>query len=115
MPFLKLLKDVVEKIDAKGALLLDWEGETVVHYGKIDEYDLKVIGAYQVIILNHLKSVHRDGGISFFQMKFSSVIAQFMPVNKDYYVLILFENRELAPKALYNLMNVVEIFAKEIG
>lgn len=115
MPFEKLLKDVVEKIDAKGAILLDWEGESVVHYGKIDDYDLKVIGAYQVIILNHLKNVHKGNEVSFFQMKFSTLIAQFMPVNRDYYVLLLFENGEIAPKALYNLMDVVNIFAKEIA
>lgn len=115
MPFERLLKDMVEKIDAKGAILLDWEGEGVVHYGKIDEYDLKVIGAYQVIILNHLKDVHKSREVAFFQMKFSSMIAQFMPVNKDYYVLLLFENGEIAPKALYNLMNVVDAFAKEIA
>jgi len=115
MPFEKLLKDIVENIDAKGAILLDWEGEGVVHYGKIDEYDLKVIGAYQVIILNHLKDVHKGKEVMFFQMKFSSLVAQFMPVNKDYYVLLLFENKEIAPKALHKLMDIVQVFAKEIA
>ncbi len=115
MPFERLLKEIVEKIDAKGAILLDWEGEGVVHYGKIDEYDLKVIGAYQVIILNHLKDVHKDREVIFFQMKFSGMVAQFMPVNKDYYVLLLFENKEIAPKALHNLIDVVQTFSKEIA
>lgn len=115
MPFEKLLKDLVEKIDAKGAILLDWEGECVVHYGKISDYDLKVIGAYQVIILNHLQKAEQGSKVNFFQMKFASMVVQFMPINKDYYVLLLFDNREITPKALHNLTQVANTFSKEIS
>lgn len=115
MPFERLLKDLVEKIDANGAVLLDWEGESVAHYGKIDDYDLKIIGAYQVIILNHFKSTRNSDTIKFFQMKFDTAVAQLMPVSKDYYVLLFFENKETAPKALHNLMQVVDTFAREIA
>lgn len=115
MPFEKLLKDLVEKIDAKGAILLDWEGESVVHYGKIDEYDLKVMGAYQVIILNHFKNVRKIDEVKYFQMKFSDSVIQFLPINNDYYVFLYFQNKEVAPRALHNLQQVVDIFAREIG
>jgi hypothetical protein len=69
MLFEKILKDLVLDMQAKGAILLDWEGESVVHYGLIDEYDLKVIGAYQVIIHNFLKNISTQGRINFFQIK----------------------------------------------
>lgn len=115
MPFEKLLKDLVEKIDAKGAVLLDWEGESVVSYGKMDDYELKVMGAYQVIILNHFKNLRSIDEVSFFQMKFSNSVMQFLPINKDYYVFLYFESKETAPRALHNLKQVVDIFAREIA
>lgn len=114
MPFEKLLKNLVNKMNAKGAILLDWEGESVVHYGIIDEYDLKVIGAYQVIIHNFLKNIKEHECINFFQVKFERLIAQFMPVTKDYFVMLIFDNKEIASKALYYLEKVVKDFAKEI-
>ncbi len=115
MPFERLLKDLVQKVDAKGAILLDWEGESVVHYGTIDEYELKVMGAYQVIILNHFKNVRNKDKIKFFQIKFSDSIIQFLPINDDYYVFLCFQNKECASRALYNLQQVVDVFAKEIA
>ncbi len=114
MPFEKCLKDLVDRMRAKGAILLDWEGESVVHYGVIDEYDLKVIGAYQVIIHNFLKNIKTHGIINFFQLKFEKTIAQFMPVSKDYFVMLIFDNKETASKALYHLEKVVYLFSKEI-
>jgi hypothetical protein len=115
MSFDGLLKDLVEKIDAKGAILLDWEGESVAHYGKIGDYDLKIIGAYQVIILQHIRSTRSSDTVKFFQMKFDKAIAQLMPVSNEYFVLLFFENRETSSKAMYNLTRVVDLFAKEIA
>ncbi len=115
MPFERLLKELVENINAKGAILLDWEGESVVHYGKIDDYDLKVMGAYQVIILNHFKNLRNVDEVNFFQMKFGSSVIQFLPINKDYYVFLYFEGSEIAPRAYHNLRKVVDIFAREIA
>ncbi|MCX7769991.1 MAG: hypothetical protein N2202_02795 [Proteobacteria bacterium] len=102
-------------MQAKGAILLDWEGESVVHYGLIDEYDLKVIGAYQVIIHNFLKNIKTQAGLNFFQIKYEKMIAQFMPITKDYFVMLIFDNKELASKALYYLEKVAQDFKKEIG
>lgn len=115
MPFENILKELVQKMQAKGAILLDWEGESVVHYGLIDEYNLKVIGAYQVIIHNFLKDASFHEQINFFQIKYEKMIAQFMPVTKDYYVMLIFDNKEVASKALYNLEKVAADFRKEIG
>lgn len=115
MPFERLLKELVEKINAKGAILLDWEGESVVHYGTIDEYDLKVMGAYQVIILNQFKKVKNKDKIKYFQIKFSDSVIQFLPVNDDYYVFLYFQNKESAPRAFHNLQQIVDIFSREIG
>lgn len=115
MSFERDLKNLVLSMRAKGAIMLDWEGESVAHYGLIDEYDLKVIGAYQVIIHNFLKNISLQGRINFFQIKYDKMIAQFMPVTKDYFVMLIFDNKEIASKALYNLEKVAYDFHKEIG
>lgn len=117
MPFERILKDLVNKMDARGAILLDWEGESVSHFGRINDYDLKVIGAYQVVIHNLLKCIphYEDEKINFFQLKFSSLIAQFMPINKDYFVMLMFDNKEIAAKALFHLEKVVRDLIKEIA
>lgn len=115
MPFERILRDLVLDMQAKGAILLDWEGESVVHYGLIDEYDLKVIGAYQVIIHNFLNNISLQKKINFFQIKYEKMVAQFMPVTKDYFVMLIFDNKERASKALYNLEKVASDFKREIG
>lgn len=115
MPFERILKSLVLNMQAKGAIMLDWEGESVVHYGLIDEYDLKVIGAYQVIIHNFLKKISVQEKINFFQIKYEKMVAQFMPITKDYFVMLIFDNKEIASKALYNLEKVANDFQKEIG
>ena len=53
MPFKAILKKLVEKTPgATGAILLDWEGETVADFSISPDIDLPVIGAHKGIILN---------------------------------------------------------------
>ncbi len=115
MSFESVLKNLVLNMHAKGAIMLDWEGESVAHYGIIDEYDLKVIGAYQVIIHNFLKNISLQEHINFFQIKYEKMVAQFMPITKDYFVMLIFDNKEIASKALYNLEKVACDFHRKIG
>lgn len=59
MPFKAILKTLVESVPAaSGAILADWEGEAVEQFCLYDDYEIKVTGAHQGIILNHLKDVH---------------------------------------------------------
>lgn len=41
---------------ALGAILVDWEGEAVDHVAGIDDYELKVLGAYSGAILMNLRA-----------------------------------------------------------
>jgi hypothetical protein len=43
------------------------------------------------------------------------MIEQFMPITKDYLVMLIFDNKEIASKALYNLERVATDFQNEIG
>ena len=60
MPFSGLLTGLVQAVPgASGAILADWEGESVAHfYLHEDDYELKILGAHKGIILNRMKEVH---------------------------------------------------------
>lgn len=56
MPFKTIIKDFVEKTPgATGAIMLDWDGETVADFSRISHMDMPAIGAYKGIILNLIK------------------------------------------------------------
>lgn len=56
MPFKSLLSRLLEDIPgALGAIIVDWEGESVDQVARINEYDIKVLGAHSGIILSQLR------------------------------------------------------------
>ncbi len=58
MPFSSVLNQLLKDIpDAKGVIILDWEGEAVAQATHISEYDLKVLGAHYGIIVQRLKEM----------------------------------------------------------
>jgi hypothetical protein len=58
MPFKTLLNALVENVPgAQGAIIADWEGESVEQVGIMDDYDLKVIGAHKGVILHNMREV----------------------------------------------------------
>ncbi|MCW9049383.1 MAG: roadblock/LC7 domain-containing protein [Deltaproteobacteria bacterium] len=65
MPFKSLLNRLLKDIPgALGAIIIDWEGEAVDQVARINEYDIKLLGAHSSIILSHLKEAlsHIDSG-----------------------------------------------------
>ncbi|GAB4298364.1 MAG: roadblock/LC7 domain-containing protein [Desulfuromonadia bacterium] len=57
--FTEILKRLVESIPgATGAILADWEGESVAFYTSGDDFQLKVIAAHKGIIMGHLRRIH---------------------------------------------------------
>jgi predicted regulator of Ras-like GTPase activity (Roadblock/LC7/MglB family) len=59
MPFKRMLQSLVECVpEATGAILADWEGESVEFFCRGDDFELKVIAAHKGVILNLIKEVH---------------------------------------------------------
>lgn len=57
--FVDLLKDLVESTPgATGAILADWEGESVAFHTTGDDYELKVVAAHKGIIMARLRGIH---------------------------------------------------------
>ena len=58
MPFKTLLTKLVEAVPgASGAILADWEGESVEQYSFGDPYEMKVTAAHWGILLTLLKGL----------------------------------------------------------
>jgi len=56
MPFKSLLNRLLEDVPgALGAIIIDWEGEAVDHVARMEDYDIRVFGAHQGVILSLLR------------------------------------------------------------
>ena len=61
--FKKILKDAVEGLPgAVGAIFVDGEGESVEHFFAGADYDIKLLGAHQGILLNLLATAAEGSG-----------------------------------------------------
>ena len=61
MPFLRILKTLVDLTpQAIGAIVVDWEGESVQEFCHCDPYEIRFFGAHQEILFNSLKAVHNN-------------------------------------------------------
>ncbi len=59
MAFKRILGKLIDAVPGScGALLADWEGEAVDQVARMDDYELKVIGAHKGIIFNRITSNH---------------------------------------------------------
>jgi predicted regulator of Ras-like GTPase activity (Roadblock/LC7/MglB family) len=64
VPFAGLLEQLLAAVPgALGAILVDREGEAVVQAGRIEAYDLQVMGAHQGVVVQQLRMLmDRCGG-----------------------------------------------------
>jgi predicted regulator of Ras-like GTPase activity (Roadblock/LC7/MglB family) len=61
VPFKRILTELVEAVPgATGAILADWEGESVDQHCLYDDYELKVLAAHKGIILSQMRTVQAD-------------------------------------------------------
>ncbi len=60
MSFKEILMELTKKLNAKGAVMLDPEGETVDIYSNSDEFELDFIGARTMLILPLLEKATKN-------------------------------------------------------
>lgn len=119
MPFKDILRELVESTPgATGAILTDWEGEAVeCHAISGDEFDLKILGAHQNIILNRLREIQHYKPA---QVLSEAVIATDLQrivigaVGKDYSLVLTLERRALLGRAIFRMQRSVRLLEKEI-
>jgi len=99
VPFRQILIELLQSIHGSlGALLLDWEGESVEAVTErpldADDHDLKVIGAYQGIFLTRLKKLCDDidvGAPRRFKIELSGTTVMSCDLKDGYYLVLIAE------------------------
>lgn len=118
MPFKRILQTLVEATPgATGAVLADWEGEAVEQYCRIDEFEMKVIGAHKGIILGRARELHQKlalGEIEDITITSARQHHLVGAVGPDYVVVMTLARSALPAVAMRQLRMAVELFKKEI-
>ena len=119
MPFKPLLNALIERVPgAQGAIVADWEGEAVDQVGIMDDYDLKVIGAYKGIILHSMRDVvDRLGNDELKEIIITTKQAQtlVLPVTKDYYLVLTLDRSDMLGRALMEARRCIQALYHEIA
>ncbi len=119
MSFKVLLSEMVERTPgAQGAILADWEGEAVDQVGLMDDYDLKLIGAYKGVILTNLRDVAgRLNGDQLKEIVITTEQAQLiiLPVTLDYFLVLTLNRSDLLGRALFEARRCLRVLQEEIG
>ena len=105
MPFKAMLNELVEKVSgAQGAILVDWEGESVEQTGSMDEYELKVLGAHNGVVLRKVRDVLKKiSGDKLQELVIATEQAQLivLPVTDEYCLVLSVERSKCLGRALY--------------
>jgi predicted regulator of Ras-like GTPase activity (Roadblock/LC7/MglB family) len=118
MSFKKLLNELVSRVPgALGAIIADWEGEAVDQCGRMDDYELKVIGAHKGIILHNLRDVvKRLGDDQLQELVITTARAQtlVLPVTIDYFLVLTLNRDAMLGRALFEARRCIQALQQEI-
>ena len=119
MPFKTLLNALVERVPgAQGAIVADWEGESVDQVGIMDDYDLKVIGAHKGVILHNMREVvDRLGDGALREIVITTRQAQILilPVTEEYYLVLTLDRSDMLGRALLEARRCIMALHREIA
>ena len=109
MPFQRILQEILTLEGVEAVVFLDAEGETVLSFGIHDQEKLKLLGAYQSILL---KSKLGKCRTIFSIFDHRTVLTHHM---KDgYFLSVLFGPEVLAPYAHFRLQHYYDQIEKEL-
>ncbi|WP_321365573.1 roadblock/LC7 domain-containing protein [uncultured Desulfuromusa sp.] len=112
MPFKSLLKRLLEDIPgALGAIIVDWEGESVDHVARIDDYDIKVLGAHSGIILSRLRDTLSrvdSGDLDQVVIRAAGNKILISPLTEDYLLMLQLGGEAIVARAAYKMRHCVD-------
>ena len=118
MPFKTLLTKLVEAVPgASGAILADWEGESVEQFSLGDPFEMKVTAAHWGIVLTLLKGLHAKYSTGPVREAVISTDQQHVIVGTlgDDYALVMTMNQSALPlAALHSFRETAGLLMKEI-
>jgi predicted regulator of Ras-like GTPase activity (Roadblock/LC7/MglB family) len=119
MPFKQLLDELIDSVPgASGAIIADWEGEAVDRVARMDDYELRVIGAHKGIILGNLRQVMsrlQEDQLQEVVIATNNAQVLILPVTQDYFLLLVTQRDAVLGRALYASRRCVEELKKEIA
>ena len=119
MPFKKLLSELVDAVPgALGAIIADWEGECVEQVARIDDYEIKVLGAHKGVILTNLReAVGRLGEPDLQEIVITAEKVQtlILPVTHEYFLVVALERGGSMGRALFEARRCLLELKKEIA
>jgi predicted regulator of Ras-like GTPase activity (Roadblock/LC7/MglB family) len=117
--FEEILQQLVTTVPgANGAILADWEGESVAHYCHYDEYDLKVIAAHQGIIMSHMRDIHDQLAPGEMHEAVISTESQYLitgAITREYSLVMTMDRHGVLGRALYHFRLAIAALRKEIA
>ncbi len=118
MPFKTLLTKLVEDVPgASGAILADWEGESVEQYSFGDPFDMKVTAAHSGIVLTLLKGLQGKYSVGQVRETVITTDQQYVIAGTlgDDYPLVMTMNQNALPLvALRSFRETAGLLMKEI-
>ncbi len=122
MSFRMILGELIEGIpEAQGAILVDWEGESVDLAGRMDDFDLKVLGAHKGVILTNLRELIAKGRFAGADELHEILITTaqnetlVLPITLDYFLVLTLSRGEALGRARFAAKRCVERLRDEIA
>ncbi len=118
MPFLAILKGLVDSVPcAVGAIIVDWEGESVQYQCDSELYDIRFVAAHLQIMMSRLHDTYNTklpGAIEELAVTTDKLILLTGAINSEYFVVLLVDRRCPVGIASYCLKKTVALLKKEI-
>lgn len=103
---------------AIGVILADWEGEAVDQANRMDDYELRVIGAHKGVILRNLReTLERLQHEELREMVITTekIRTLVIPVTHDYFLVLILERGFSLGRALFEGHRCLAELREEIG
>lgn len=117
MPFKSLLTRLLDDIPgALGAIIIDWEGEAVDQAARINEYDLKVLGAHKGVILGLLREATEQadsGELEELLIRTGQNKTLIVPLTVDYFLVLTLGPDSIAARAAFKMHRCVAAMRPE--
>lgn len=118
MPFKTILEELVNNIpQAIGAIMVDWEGESVQEYCHCNPDEMRIVGAHQGIVLARLRETNADksgGEIEDVVVTTQEQTLLIGVVDQDYSLVLQFERACPVELARYHFNHAIARLKKEL-
>ncbi len=116
--FVAILKDLVSRAGARGAIMLDHDGEVVASCSESDELDMNLIGAHHGIILNIIRDASSQSDfkdIESVSISTGKARLAISSLKEGYYLVLAMGRSRPVGRALFESKSTVRRLEEEMG